>query len=55
MFRHSFATELLTKGASLETVAAVLGNTPSTVQKHYSHFVKSWQVKLEEDVRKVWS
>jgi integrase/recombinase XerD len=54
MFRHSLATELLTKGVSLETVAAILGNTPAIVQKHYSHFVKSWQLKLEEDVRKIW-
>jgi integrase len=55
MFRHSRATELLTKDVSLETVAAILGNTPAIVQKHYSHFVKSWQLKLEEDVRKIWA
>jgi site-specific recombinase XerD len=54
MFRHTLVTELLTKEVSLETVAAILGNTPAIVQEHYSHFVKSWQMKLEEDVRRVW-
>ncbi len=38
MFRHSFATELLTKGVYLETVAAILGNTPAIVTRHYSTF-----------------
>ena len=54
MFRHTLATELLTKGVPLETVAAILGNSAKIVEKHYAHFVKAWQLELENAVKKVW-
>jgi site-specific recombinase XerD len=34
-FRHTLATELLGRGASLEEVADILGNSPAIVRKHY--------------------
>jgi integrase len=55
LFRHTLATELLTAGNSLETVAALLGNSPKIVEKHYHHWVKGRQEKLEEAVKNSWA
>lgn len=54
-FRHSFATDLLARGASMEDVAALLGNSIKVCEKHYSHFVKSRRDRLEERVRSLWA
>jgi site-specific recombinase XerD len=55
LFRHSAATDLLTAGQSLETVAALLGHASTKVTaKHYSHWVKGRQEKLEEAVKSSW-
>jgi integrase len=56
MFRHTFATTLLTKGVPIEDVAILLGHsTPLITAKYYSHFVKSRRDRLEERVREVWA
>jgi len=56
LFRHTFATELLTAGNSLETVAALLGHSSTKVtEKSYSHWVKDRQEKLEEAVKNSWA
>lgn len=56
MFRHTFATTLLTKGVPIEDVAILLGHsTPLITAKYYSHFVKSRRDRLEERVREVWT
>lgn len=55
LFRHTFATELLTAGNSVEMVAALLGNTEAIVRKHYSHWVKGRQEKMEEAVKNTWT
>ena len=54
MFRHSLAIELLEKGFPVEHVAAILGNSPAIVHKHYSPWVKSRQTALDAAVRSVW-
>lgn len=54
VFRHTLATDLLSKGVPVETVAAILGNSPAIVLKHYAPFVKSRQEALENAVRAVW-
>jgi hypothetical protein len=46
--------KMLENGASLETVAAILGNTARIVEKHYAAWVKSRQSALEAAVRKTW-
>ena len=53
-FRHSFATDLLTKGIPIEDVAALLGNSIRIVEKHYSHLVKSRRDAIEQRVRTLW-
>jgi integrase len=56
LFRHTFATELLSSGNSLETVAALLGHTRAKVtEKSYSHWVKGRQERLEDAVKKSWA
>jgi integrase/recombinase XerD len=56
LFRHTFATELLTAGNSLETVAALLGHSSTKItERSYSHWVKGRQEKLEEAVRNSWA
>lgn len=56
MFRHTFATDLLTKGVPIEDVAILLGHaTPVITAKYYAHFVKARRERLEERVRELWA
>lgn len=55
LFRHTFATNLLTKGGSLEDVATLLGNSVKVVERHYSHLVLARRRALEERVRLLWT
>ena len=55
MFRHTMATELLSKGVTVEHVAAILGNSPAIVLKHYAPWVKARQDALDAAVRKAWA
>jgi site-specific recombinase XerD len=55
MFRHTLAIELLEKGATVERVAAILGNSPAIVYKHYSPWVKSRQKGLDEAIMLMWA
>lgn len=55
MFRHTFATGLLSKGADVEIVARLLGHSSSAITlKYYSHWVKERQVLLERTVKALW-
>ncbi|WP_080507924.1 tyrosine-type recombinase/integrase [Bryobacter aggregatus] len=40
-FRHTLATDLLSRGVPIADVAAILGNSVAIVEKHYKHFEKS--------------
>ena len=55
MFRATLAVRLLNKGAWLEDVAALLGNSVAIVAKHYAPWVKSRQEVLEEAVRRTFN
>lgn len=56
LFRHTFATEMLLAGNSLETVATLLGHTSTRVtERSYSHWIKGRQEKLEEAVKNSWA
>ncbi len=50
-FRHTLAVKLLSKGVAVNHVAAILGNSPAVVEKHYSAWVTSRQDALNEAVR----
>jgi len=50
-FRHSLAVKLLSKGVAVNHVAAILGNSPAVVEKHYSAWIESRQAALNEAVR----
>jgi integrase len=54
MFRTSFAVNLLRRGASLENVATLLGNTIRIAEKHYAPYVQTRQMALEEVVRRTF-
>jgi integrase len=53
-FRHSLAADLLMKGASVEDVAAILGNSPAIVQKHYSQWIAGRQTRLDDFMKSTW-
>jgi integrase len=54
--RDTFAVALLLKGVPLQTVSILLGHTSSrTTEKHYSPWVQSRQIALEEAVKKTWA
>src|ERR1019366_10470733 len=55
-FRHTFATELLQDGVSLDDVAMLLGHRSSKItERHYSHWIAARQRNLEASVRKRWA
>ena len=55
MFRHTLAIELLESGVLVEHVAAILGNSPSIIYKHYAPWIPSRQKALDEAVMRIWS
>jgi site-specific recombinase XerD len=46
-FRHTLATELIGAGASFESVADILGNSPDVVRKHYAKWSPARQDKID--------
>ena len=54
-FRDTFSVNLLQAGVQLETVSVLLGHSSIRItERHYSPWVKSRQVKLEESIEKAW-
>jgi integrase/recombinase XerD len=53
-FRHSLAADLLSKGASVEDVAAILGNSPAVVIKYYAQWIASRQTRLDDFMKSTW-
>jgi hypothetical protein len=45
---------LLIKGAAVQDVADLLGNSPQIVEKHYSQFIKARQDRLDSIVANTW-
>jgi integrase len=54
-FRDTAACSWLAAGLSVEEVAALLGNSPNVVVKHYSPWVVERQRVLERKVRASWA
>jgi integrase len=53
-FRTTFAVNLLTRGVSLEDVAALLGNSVKIAERHYAPFVKVRADRLADQVRRTF-
>ncbi len=55
-FRDTFSVNLLKAGVPLETVSVLLGHSSIRItERHYSPWVKSRQIKLEESIEKAWA
>ncbi len=55
MFRHTFATDLLSRGIPIGDVAVLLGHKSVRITEVYdSHWVKSRRERLEERVSELW-
>jgi len=55
MFRHTFATDLLSRGIPIEDVSVLLGHKSVRItEAYYSHWVKARRDRLEERVRELW-
>lgn len=53
-WRHPFATELLSKGVPVSEVAAILGNSPRIIEKHYSQWIQARQESINTAVKATW-
>jgi integrase len=53
-FRHTLAVELLSNGIPVTEIAAILGNSPRVVERHYNQFIQARQDHLNEAVRSTW-
>ena len=55
-FRHTFATDLLSRGIPIEDVSALLGHRSVRItEAYYSHWVKARRERLEERVKELWN
>jgi integrase len=52
-FRHTFASELLGKGESIEVVAAILGDTPAIIRRHYEKWTPEFQSRKDRATRNI--
>jgi integrase len=53
-FRHTLAAELISAGTPIAQVAAILGNTPSVVEKTYAQFIEQRQWAIDAAVTGLW-
>ena len=42
-FRHTLASELLGKGGSIDEIAAILADNPSTIRRYYAKWTPEYQ------------
>jgi integrase/recombinase XerD len=52
-FRHTLASELLGKGEPIELVAAILGDTPATIRRHYEKWTPEFQSRKDGATRRI--
>ncbi len=55
-FRHTFACDLLSHGTDIGLVSRLLGHSSARItEKHYEHWIKGRQDRLDEQVRRTWN
>jgi len=52
-FRHTLASELLGKGATVEEVAGILADSPATIRRHYAKWTPELQALQDRVIRLV--
>jgi len=52
-FRHTLASELLGKGGRIEEVAEILGDSPTTIRRHYAKWTPEYQSRQDALIRKI--
>jgi len=52
-FRHSLASELLGKGGTHEEVAAIIGDSPATIRRHYAKWTPEYQRRQDALIRTI--
>jgi integrase len=50
-FRHTLASELLGKGASIEDVAGILADSTTTIRRHYAKWTPEYQARQDRAIR----
>lgn len=53
-FHHTYATRLLSSGMDIKTVASLLGDTISTVERVYIHYTDEMREKAADDINKIF-
>ena len=53
-FRHTYATRLLSSGVDIKTVASLLGDTITTVERVYIHYTDEMRAKAARDVDRIF-
>jgi site-specific recombinase XerD len=53
-FRHTLATEVLEMGGTFEEAADILGDTETTVRKHYAKWSRGRQTRISDLLARLW-
>jgi site-specific recombinase XerD len=53
-WRHSFIVQCLWSGIPISEVAALVGNSPRIIEKHYSQWCVGRQEKMNESIKAIW-
>src|SRR5579872_360655 len=52
-FRHTLASELLGKGGSVEEIAAIIADSPTTIRRYYAKWTPEYQTRQDVLIRKI--
>lgn len=52
-FRHTLASEILSKGGTVEDAASILADSPATIRRHYAKWTPEYQARQDRVIRMV--
>ena len=52
-FRHTLASEILSKGGTIEDAASILADSPATIRRHYAKWTPEYQARQDRVIRMV--